>query len=64
MQRQKPQPDVELARIDDVMQGFEQRIAGGLLYGDCQCNFNSISEDFLSRGIYLLYRGTLLFKDQ
>ena len=52
MQCQKLQPVVELVRIDNVMQRFEQRIAAGLLYSDCQCAIDPISEDFLSRVMY------------
>ena len=63
MQRQKLQRVVELVRIDDVMQRFEQRIAAGLLYGDCQCAIDPASEDFLSRGMYLFYRGARVLKD-
>ncbi|RPH77193.1 MAG: FAD-binding oxidoreductase, partial [Nitrospiraceae bacterium] len=56
MQRQKLQRVVELVNIDDVMQRFEQRIAEGFLYGDCQFALNPASEDFLSRGIFSCYK--------
>ena len=52
MQRQKLQRVVELVRIDDVMQRFEQRIAERFLYGDCQFAIDPASEDFLTRGMY------------
>jgi FAD/FMN-containing dehydrogenase len=55
-QRQKLQRVVELVRIDDVMQRFEQRIAEGFLYGDCQFALDPASEDFLSRGIFSCYK--------
>lgn len=55
-QRQKLQRVVELVRVDDVMQRFEQRIAEGFLYGDCQFALDQASEDFLSRGILSCYK--------
>jgi FAD/FMN-containing dehydrogenase len=54
--RQKLQRVVELVKIDDVMQRFEQRIAEGFLYGDCQFALDSASEDFLMRGIFSCYK--------
>ncbi|THJ24846.1 MAG: FAD-binding oxidoreductase [Nitrospira sp. CG24E] len=56
LQRQKLQRIVELVRIDDVMQLFEQRIAEGFLYGDCQFALDPASEDFLRRGIFSCYK--------
>ncbi|HSF68146.1 MAG TPA: FAD-binding oxidoreductase [Nitrospiraceae bacterium] len=56
MPRQKLQRVVELVQIDDVMQRFEQRIADGFLYGDCQFALDPASEDFLRRGIFSCYR--------
>ena len=53
MQRQKLQRVVELVRIDDVMHLFEQRIAAGFLYCDCQFAIDPASKDFLRRGMYL-----------
>ena len=35
------------------MQRFEQRIAEGFLYCDCQFAIDPASEDFLRRGMYL-----------
>lgn len=55
-QRQKLQRVVELVRIDDVMHLFEQRIAEGFLYGDCQFALDPASEDFLRRGIFSCYK--------
>ena len=54
--RQKLQRVVELVQIDDVMQRFEQRIAHGFLYGDCQFALDPKSEDFLRRGIFSCYK--------
>lgn len=55
-QRQKLQRVVELVQIDDVIQRFEQRIAEGFLYGDCQFALDPASEDFLRRGIFSCYK--------
>ena len=52
MKLQKLQCIVELVRIDDVMQRFEQLIAEGFLYGDCQFAIDPASEDFLRRRMY------------
>lgn len=54
--RQKLRRVVELVQIDDVMQRFEQRIADGFLYGDCQFALDPKSEDFLRRGIFSCYK--------
>jgi FAD/FMN-containing dehydrogenase len=54
--RQKLRRAVELISIDDVMQAFEQRIADGFLYGDCQFAIDPASDDFLQRGIFSCYR--------
>ena len=64
MQWQTLQRVVELVRIDDVMQRFEQRIAAGFLYGDCQFAVELASEDFLSRRKYLFYKGACLLTDR
>ena len=55
-QRQKLQRVVELVRVDDVMQLFEERIAEGFLYGDCQFALDPSSDDFLRRGIFSCYK--------
>lgn len=55
-QRQKLQRVVELVQIADVIQRFEQRIAEGFLYGDCQFALDPASEDFLRRGIFSCYK--------
>jgi FAD/FMN-containing dehydrogenase len=56
MPRQKLQRVVELVQIDDVMQRFNQRIAEGFLYGDCQFALDPASNDFLRRGIFSCYK--------
>jgi len=55
-QRKKLQRVVELVQIDDVMPRFEERIAEGFLYGDCQFALDPSSDDFLRRGIFSCYR--------
>ena len=54
--RQKVQRVVELSRIDDIMDRFNDRIGEGYLYGDFQ--FSTAPEDrgFLSRGVFSCYR--------
>nr|WP_298719799.1 FAD-binding oxidoreductase [uncultured Steroidobacter sp.] len=54
--RQKVARVVELARVEQIMERFEQRIDAGYLYGDFQ--FSSAPEDrgFLSRGVFSCYR--------
>jgi FAD/FMN-containing dehydrogenase len=47
---------VELSSIEDVMDGFDRRIAAGFLYGDFQFAIDPRSEDFLSRGVFSCYR--------
>jgi FAD/FMN-containing dehydrogenase len=56
MPRQKLQRVVELVLIDDVMKRFEQRIADGFFYGDCQFALDPASDDFLRRGIFSCYK--------
>jgi FAD/FMN-containing dehydrogenase len=56
IQRQKLQRVVELVHIDEVMQRFDQRIAEGFLYGDCQFALDPASDDFLRRGIFSCYK--------
>ncbi|WP_455388258.1 FAD-binding oxidoreductase [Petrachloros mirabilis] len=56
MPRQKLQRVVELVQIDDVMKRFEQRIAEGFVFGDCQFAIDPASKDFLSRGIFSCYK--------
>lgn len=54
--RQKVARVVELARIEQVMERFQDRIDDGYLYGDFQ--FSTAAEDrgFLSRGVFSCYR--------
>lgn len=54
--RQKVQRVVELARVEHIIERFQERIEAGYLYGDFQ--FSSAPEDrgFLSRGVFSCYR--------
>jgi hypothetical protein len=54
--RQKVKRVVELARIEHIMERFQERIDDGYLYGDFQ--FSTAAEDrgFLSRGVFSCYR--------
>ncbi len=54
--RQKVERVVELARVEQIMDRFQERIDAGYLYGDFQ--FSSAPEDrgFLSRGVFSCYR--------
>ncbi|WP_116811829.1 FAD-binding oxidoreductase [Steroidobacter cummioxidans] len=54
--RQKVERVVELARVEQIMEQFQERIDAGYLYGDFQ--FSSAPEDrgFLSRGVFSCYR--------
>src|SRR5207253_4065253 len=46
---------VELVTSDRLLSAFEQRIAGGSLYGDFQFAIDPQSPDFLHRGILSTY---------
>jgi FAD/FMN-containing dehydrogenase len=54
--RQKVQRVVQVIPIDDLISGFEQRIADGFLYGDFQYVTDEKSDDFLRRGVFSCYR--------
>ena len=54
--RQKVQRVVEILRVEDVMRGFEQRIADGFLYGDFQFGIDEHSDKFLREGVFSCYR--------
>ena len=47
---------VEIRTVDDLMTGFEKRIADGFQYGDFQFSIERDSEDFLHRGVFSCYR--------
>lgn len=54
--RRKVQRIVELRRIEDLADGFRERIADGYLYGDFQFSTAAEDRDFLSRGVFSCYR--------
>lgn len=54
--RQKLERVVEVVEIDGLLDAFDQRIAGGFLYGDFQFAVDERSEDFLRRGVFSCYR--------
>ncbi len=54
--RVKVQRDVEVRTADGLMAAFDQRVAGGALYGDFQFAIDPTSEDFLHRGVFSTYR--------
>jgi len=66
--RTKLRRDVEIIDVEDLMAGFEARIADGFLYGDFQFSTDPDSEDFLRRGVFACYRpvdsGTPVSGDQ
>ncbi len=54
--RQRLQRVVQLMDALNLMDSFKQRIAEGFLYGDFQFSTDSLSEDFLRKGIFSCYR--------
>jgi FAD/FMN-containing dehydrogenase len=54
--RQKVERVVELRRVQDIAQGFRERIAAGFLYGDFQFSTAAEDREFLSRGVFSCYR--------
>ena len=54
--RKKVERVVEIRTVDDLMAGFEKRIANGFQYGDFQFSIERDSEDFLHRGVFSCYR--------
>lgn len=47
---------VEVVPLNELAGRFEQRIADGFLYGDCQFNIDPASPDFLGNGVFSCYR--------
>ncbi|MDX1514732.1 MAG: FAD-binding oxidoreductase, partial [Gammaproteobacteria bacterium] len=47
---------VELVDVDKLIGAFEQRIADGFIYGDCQFSIDPSSDGFLKRGVFSCYR--------
>jgi FAD/FMN-containing dehydrogenase len=56
MPRRKLERVVEIIDIADLMPAFEQRIADGYLYGDCQFSIDAGSTRFLREGVFSCYR--------
>jgi FAD/FMN-containing dehydrogenase len=54
--RRKLERVVEIADVADLPVRFEERIAAGFLYGDCQYSTDLASEDGLRRGVFSCYR--------
>ncbi len=54
--RQKLQRVVEIVEVDDLMAGFEKRIADGCRYGDFQFAIDDEAGDFLRTGVFSCYR--------
>ena len=48
--------DVVLIRADELMDAFDDRIAAGYTFGDCQFSIDERSPDFLNLGIFSCYR--------
>lgn len=46
---------VTLLSVDELMAAFDQRIAAGYLFGDCQFSIDERSPDFLRVGIFSCY---------
>jgi len=55
-ERRKVQRIVEIRDTKEIIQSFEQRIAGGYLYGDFQFATDSSRDSFLRRGVFSCYR--------
>ena len=56
MPRRRLRREVEVIDIDKLMPAFEQRIADGYLYGDCQFSIDPESDGFLRRGVFSCYQ--------
>jgi FAD/FMN-containing dehydrogenase len=56
--RQKLERIVEVIDLSELIQAFESRMAEGSLYGDFQFATDSVSDDFLMRGVLSTYRPT------
>jgi FAD/FMN-containing dehydrogenase len=56
MRRTKVERVVRLIDVDELMPAFEQRIAEGFLYGDCQFSTDTPADGFLKTGVFSCYR--------
>jgi FAD/FMN-containing dehydrogenase len=56
MPRTKLERVVQVIDTNDLMKAFDQRIADGYLYGDCQFSTDASSDGFLKKGVFSCYR--------
>jgi len=56
MPRTKLERVVQVMDTDGLMNAFDQRIAEGFLYGDCQFSTDVNSDGFLKKGVFSCYR--------
>jgi FAD/FMN-containing dehydrogenase len=56
MRRTKLERIVEITDVDDLIHAFDERIADGFLYGDCQFSTERDSDRFLRTGVFSCYR--------
>jgi FAD/FMN-containing dehydrogenase len=56
MPRTKLERVVQVIDTDDLIKAFDQRIADGYLYGDCQFSTDASSDGFLKKGVFSCYR--------
>jgi FAD/FMN-containing dehydrogenase len=56
MRRTKLERVVRLIDVDELMPAFDQRIADGFLYGDCQFSTDMAADGFLKTGLFSCYR--------
>jgi FAD/FMN-containing dehydrogenase len=54
--RHKIERHVTIARVDDLPWLFEERVAQGYEFGDCQFAIDPSSEEFLQSGVFSCYR--------
>ena len=54
--RRKLERIVEVIDMDTLPERFEERIAAGFTFGDCQYATDATSDDFLRRGVFSCYR--------
>jgi len=56
MPRTKLERVVQVIDTDELMKAFDQRIAEGFLYGDCQFSTDVNSDGYLKKGVFSCYR--------
>jgi FAD/FMN-containing dehydrogenase len=56
MPRTKIERVVRIIDTDDLMRAFDERIAEGFLYGDCQFSTDASSDTYLKKGVFSCYR--------